>query len=56
MAGAGGDTGSISMNGIIACYVNDTIEIWMWNEDNTNNVIVDDITLSLVQIGGLDPL
>jgi hypothetical protein len=56
MAGAGGDTGSISMNGIIACYANDTIEVWMWNEDNTNNVIVDDITLSLVQIGGIEPL
>jgi hypothetical protein len=56
MAGAGGDTGSMSMNGIIACYVNDTIEIWMWNENNTNDVIVGDITLSLVQIGGIEPL
>jgi hypothetical protein len=52
LSGGGGDTGSISMSGIIDLVAGDTVEIWTWNETNTVNVIVDDITLSLVQIGG----
>jgi len=32
--------------------INDTIEAWISNETNTQNYIVEDITLSLVKIGG----
>ena len=52
LGGGGGDTGSVSMSGIVTLAVNDTIEVWCWNEDSTDNVVIDDITLSLTQIGG----
>ena len=52
LAGGGGDTGSISMSGIIDTADNDTIELWLWNADSTDNIVVDDVTLSLVQVGG----
>ena len=51
-AGAGGNSGSASMTGIIDLAVNDTIEVWAWNETNTQNFVVDDITMNLIQIGG----
>lgn len=52
LAGGGGDTGSISMSGIIDAADNDTMELWLWNVDSTDNIVVDDVTLSLVMIGG----
>jgi hypothetical protein len=52
LSGGGGDFGSITMSGIVQLEVGDTIEIWTWNETNTVDIVVDDITLSLLQIGG----
>jgi hypothetical protein len=52
LSGGGGDTGSSSMSGICDFAVNDTVEVWVWNETNTNNVVIDDVTLSMVQIAG----
>ena len=52
MAGGGGDRGSISMSGIVSLAANDTVELWVTNDTNTNNYIVEDVTLSLTQIGG----
>lgn len=52
LAGGGGDRGSATMSGIVDLAVNDTIEVWIWNEDSTDNVVVDDITLSLTMVGG----
>ena len=52
LAGGGGDTGSISMSGIIDAAPSDTIELWLWNVDSTDDIIVDDVTLSMMQIGG----
>lgn len=52
LAGGAGDRGSVSMSGIIDCAVDDTIEVWTWNEDDTDNLTIDDITLTLVQVGG----
>ncbi|MHC4269150.1 MAG: autotransporter outer membrane beta-barrel domain-containing protein [Planctomycetota bacterium] len=52
LSGGGGDTGSMSLSGIVDLAVNDTIEVWTWNETNTNDIIIDDITLSLVMVGG----
>ncbi len=50
---AGGDIGSISMSGIIDLAVNDTIEVWMKHAAGVNkDITVEDITMSLVQIGG----
>lgn len=52
LSGGGTDEGSASISGIVDLDVNDTVEVWFWNETNTNDLVVDDITLSLVQIGG----
>lgn len=52
LSGGGTDRGSCSMSGIIDLAASDTIEVWIWNEDSTDNVVVDDITLSLCEIGG----
>ncbi len=51
MAGGAGDIASISMGGFVDLAVNDTIEIWAWNEDDTDNITIDDITLSLLKVG-----
>jgi hypothetical protein len=52
LAGGGGDEGSISLSGIGDCAANDTIEVWIWNNDSTDNIIVDDINLTVIQVGG----
>jgi len=52
LSGGGGDAGSISISGMIDLAAADTIEVWCWNETNTNNIVIGDITLSLLQIGG----
>jgi hypothetical protein len=52
LAGGGGDVGSVSLSGIIDLAVNDTIELWCWNEDSTDDLVVEDVSLSLTQIGG----
>jgi hypothetical protein len=52
LSGGGGDTGSITISGIADLAVDDTLEIWVWNEDNTSNVIIDDVSLSVLLIGG----
>lgn len=51
-SGAGGDTGSVSISGIATFAASDTIEVWCWNETNTNNLIIDDINLSVSMVGG----
>jgi len=50
-AGGGSDVGSVGMSGICDFSANDTVEVWLYNETNTQNIVVDDITLSMVKIG-----
>lgn len=50
--GGGGEAGSMSMSGIAALAATDTVEVWIENETSTDNLVVEDITLTLVQIGG----
>ncbi len=52
LSGGGADTGSASLSGIIDLDANDTVEVWVWNDTNSDDIIVDDITLTLVQVGG----
>ena len=52
ITGGGGVAGSVSMSGIATLAVDDTVEVWLENETNTQNYVVEDITLSIVQIGG----
>jgi hypothetical protein len=40
------------MSDIVALAVDDTVEVWIENETNTENYVVEDITLSLFQLGG----
>ena len=50
LSGGGGDLGAMSMSGIVSLAVGDTIEVWIWNS-TTGDLIVDDITLSIVRLG-----
>lgn len=50
-SGGAGDFGSITMSGICNFAVDDTIEVWTWNEDDTEALLIDDITLSITKIG-----
>lgn len=52
LAGGGGDTGALSLSGLLDLAVGDTIELWCWNEDSTDNIIIDDVTMTLIQFGG----
>jgi len=51
LSGGGGDTGSVGLSGLIRLNAGDTIEVWVWNEDDTTNLVVDDITLTLIKLG-----
>jgi hypothetical protein len=42
----------MTLSGIIDLAVNDTIEVWIWNNTNADDIIIDDINLSLIQCGG----
>ena len=52
LSGGGTESGAITITGIANLAVDDTIEVWIKNETNTQNYVVEDITLSLIQIGG----
>jgi hypothetical protein len=52
LAGGGGDIGSISVSGIISLSAADTLEVWIANEDNNTNLVVEDIAFSIICIGG----
>jgi hypothetical protein len=51
MAGGGGDVGSISMSGLAVLSSGDTIELWVENETNGNDIILEDATLSIAMVG-----
>ena len=52
LAGGGGDVGSISVSGILpSLSVNDTIEVWLTNEDNATNLLLVDANLTIQRIG-----
>lgn len=50
MAGGGSTAGVISMSGLAALTVGDTLEVWIENETGTENYVVEDITLSILQV------
>lgn len=53
IAGGGGSAGVISLSGFAELSVGDTVECWLTNETNTANYIVEDISLAILQIGGV---
>lgn len=52
LSGGGGEVGAVALSGIIDLDVNDTVEVWIKNTTGTENYIIEDITLSITQIGG----
>ena len=53
LAGGGGDVGSTSQSGLLALSVGDTVELWVRNKTTTENLIFEDVTLTVMQIPGL---
>jgi len=51
MSGGGSDAGSATMSGLAVLSSGDTIETWVINETNTQNVIVEDINLAITMVG-----
>lgn len=49
-SGGGGEARSHSMTGIAALSVNDTVEAWVWNYAGTEDIVIDDISISLDRI------
>ena len=52
MSGGGGDTASKSLSGTTALAAGDTLEIWCYNRTNTNDVVIESLTMSAVMVGG----
>ena len=50
IAGGSGSSGSVSMSGFATLAAGDTIEAWIENETNTQNYVVEDITLNVLQV------
>ncbi len=50
LGGGGGESGVISLSGIAVLADTDTIECWIENESNTQNYIVENISLTVLQI------
>jgi hypothetical protein len=51
-SGGGSEAGAGSICGLGSFNVGDTIELWVWNESNSQNIILSDIGIFLLQIGG----
>jgi hypothetical protein len=52
LAGGGGDQGSVSMVGVAILTAGETIELCASNDTNTNNILLSDVSLSAVLVGG----
>lgn len=51
LTGGGGDVGSVALSGIVDLTEGDTIELWCWNDDNTNSILISDVSMSVLQVG-----
>lgn len=51
-AGGTGETKSITLIGHISLTAGDTVELWLWNETATNNIVINDCNISILMIGG----
>ena len=51
-SGGGSDCQSTALSGFVTLAATDTLELWCWNETNTANIIVEDVSLSAVMVGG----
>lgn len=46
--GGGADAASVGLSGLVSLAVNDTVELWITNDTGTENILIEDVTLSLV--------
>ena len=53
LAGGGSEAGVISLSGFAELVEGDTVELWIENESNTANYVVEDVSLAILQIGGV---
>jgi len=51
LGGGGGEIGVTSMSGMVALDAGDTVEFWVENETSTTNLLVESISLSVLQVG-----
>lgn len=45
------DIASISISGLVSLSASDDLELWVTNETNTDNITLNDVTLSVIQVG-----
>jgi hypothetical protein len=50
IAGGGGVSGVISMTDVATLAASDTVEVWLENETNTQNYVVEDIDLTVIRL------
>lgn len=49
---AGGDTGSVSFGpGYVAFVAGETIELWVWNEDDASDPVISDAVIAIERMG-----
>lgn len=51
-SGGGSDCNSTTISGLASLTAANTLELWCWNETNTANIVVEDVTLTAVMVGG----
>ncbi len=52
-AGGGGQAMGVTLGpGVVDLAASDTIELWVWNETNTQNVLLSDVTMVVEQVAG----
>lgn len=51
LAGSGSESTPVTIVGLATLALNDTIEVWIENETNTDNYVVENITLAVEMIG-----
>jgi hypothetical protein len=52
-SGGGSETNTVQLGpGCASLSADDTVEVWVWNETNTQNITIEDITLFVKQVGG----
>lgn len=44
------DTGSVSMSGLADFEAGDTVELWVRNIDNTNNILIENCTMAAIRV------
>lgn len=50
-AGGGGDAGVIPLSAIVDLSATDTLELWVWNNTNTEDIVITDISMNIFMVG-----